>query len=352
MKYNARRTRNKFRRGACETKLTAESDNMDEYMKSIRKYIGRELLMTPGASVFVHSGGRLLLQRRRDNGLWSEHGGCMEPGETAEETARRELFEETGLTAGKLEMIGVFSGREQFYTYPNGDKVCNVNVAYLCENFSGAPLERSDEASELKWFAAGELPEDISPPVLPALRACLALLNSRRASPARGDVPVLVNGVAAFLKNDGRYLLMKRAAGKRIAPGLWSGVGGHMEPREMNDPFAACCREIEEETGIVPRDVVSLGLRYVLTRLSKDEIRQSYIFFGETARDDIIQTDEGELCWAPERELLDREYSETFAAMLAHYVGRDAGDSDVYAGAASDDNGRLRMNWTRLKDWE
>ena len=58
----------------------------------------------------------------------------------------------------------------------------------------------------------------------------------------------LRNGVAAFLQNNGSYLLMKRAENRGIAPGVWSGVGGHIEPNEINDPLAACYREIEEET--------------------------------------------------------------------------------------------------------
>ena len=110
---------------------------MTEYIKSMRKHIGHERLLIVGASVFIHKNGKLLLQKRKDNGCWADHGGCCELGETVEETAKRELLEETGLTACSLELLGVFSGKELFYTYPNGDMVSNVNIAYLCENFIG-----------------------------------------------------------------------------------------------------------------------------------------------------------------------------------------------------------------------
>ena len=43
----------------------------------------------------------------------------------------------------------------------------------------------------------------------------------------------LRNGVAAFLQNGGNYLLMKRADNRKTAPGVWSGVGGHIEPHEI-----------------------------------------------------------------------------------------------------------------------
>ena len=154
---------------------------MTEYIKSIRKYIGHERLLIVGASVFVHTEGKLLLQKRKDNSCWSDHGGCCELGETVEETAMRELREETGLTAHSLELVGVFSGKELFYTYPNGDMVSNVNIAYLCEDFSGDLLYKTNETTDLQWFRLDELPENISPPVIPALKRCVEVLRERGA---------------------------------------------------------------------------------------------------------------------------------------------------------------------------
>jgi 8-oxo-dGTP pyrophosphatase MutT (NUDIX family) len=152
---------------------------MNEYIKSMRKFIGHERLLLVGASVIVHKDGSLLLQKRRDNGCWGYHGGCVELGETVEEAARRELLEETGLTAGSLELFGVFSGKELFYTYPNGDKVSIIDVAYLCEDFTGEPLTETDETTDLKWFPADGLPENISPPAKPALEKYAETLNER-----------------------------------------------------------------------------------------------------------------------------------------------------------------------------
>ena len=91
---------------------------------------------------------------------------------------------------------------------------------------------------------------------------------------------------------------------------------------------------------------------YIITRRSKDEIRQSYIYFGETTETDVIQTDEGELFWIPENELLNREYSKTFTVMLEHYTKRNQYDRVVYVGVADNDNDKLRMIWTRCEDFE
>lgn len=153
---------------------------MIEYIRNIRKYIGHERLLVAGASIIIHKDGRLLMQKRKDNGCWSpEHGGCVEIGETVEETARRELFEETGLTANSLELLGVFSGKDLLYTYPNGDMVSIVGTVFLCEDFSGEMKINTDETSDLQWFEFEKLPDNISPPVIPVLACCVDLLRKR-----------------------------------------------------------------------------------------------------------------------------------------------------------------------------
>ena len=61
-------------------------------------------------SVAVVRGNRLLLVKRGrepSRGLHAFPGGRVEPGETNEEAARRELFEETGLRAENLAPIEI-----------------------------------------------------------------------------------------------------------------------------------------------------------------------------------------------------------------------------------------------------
>ena len=86
----------------------------------------------------------------------------MEPGEAPEDTARRELLEETGLTARSLELYGVYAGPEEHHIYPNGDEVYNVEFAYACRDWSGVPACQEGEVEDLRFFALDQLPGGLS----------------------------------------------------------------------------------------------------------------------------------------------------------------------------------------------
>ena len=153
---------------------------MTEYISSLRKMVGHLPLMQCGASVIlVNDKGELLLQKRRDNGCWGFHGGSIELDEVVEEAAKRELFEETGLTAQKLELFGVFSGFELHYVYPNGDEVSNVDVVYLCREYSGNLNPNRSEVNELHFFHPNEIPSNVSPPQRKVLEKYLEVFANK-----------------------------------------------------------------------------------------------------------------------------------------------------------------------------
>ncbi len=152
---------------------------MNDYIESIRQYIGHNPLLIIGSGVFIHQNGKLLLQRRRDDGTWADHGGSLELGETLEDTARREVLEETGLTLHKLDLLGVFSGPDRMHTYPNGDQCYVIGVYYLCEDFSGTLAPQVEEVSDLQWFALDALPDNIMHLAREPLAACLQALRAR-----------------------------------------------------------------------------------------------------------------------------------------------------------------------------
>lgn len=139
---------------------------MSEYIMDLRKIVGHRPLLQVGASVIVENQlGEVLLQKRADNHCWGYSGGSVELDEVVEDAARRELFEETGLIAGKMELFGVFSGPDTHYIYPNGDEVSNVDIVFLCRDYSGNLICQEGEVEELRFYPSDALPENLSPPI-------------------------------------------------------------------------------------------------------------------------------------------------------------------------------------------
>jgi ADP-ribose pyrophosphatase YjhB (NUDIX family) len=141
-----------------------------EYLKNLRKLVGHMPILVCGASVIlVNKKGEILLQLRKDNNHWGYPGGSVDINEVVEDAAKRELFEETGLIANSLEMFGVFSGEELYYVYPHGDEISNVDIVYICKDYCGEAMADMLESVDVKFFPLDELPNNISPPCIPAL---------------------------------------------------------------------------------------------------------------------------------------------------------------------------------------
>lgn len=99
----------------------------------------------------------LLIERGGEpyKGCWAFPGGFLEMDESAEEGARRELMEETGLTTPFVKQFHAFSApdrdpRERVLT------IAYYSVVRLSE------VKGMDDASQAKWFALDELPEKLA----------------------------------------------------------------------------------------------------------------------------------------------------------------------------------------------
>lgn len=82
----------------------------------------------------------------------------MELGETFEETAARELKEETNLDAKSFTLLIVFSGENFYLKYPNEDELYSVVVLYLANDVSGNLKITDGESFKLDYFSKSELP--------------------------------------------------------------------------------------------------------------------------------------------------------------------------------------------------
>lgn len=134
------------------------------YILDLRKIEGvghRPLQMVAGVVFLFDTQDRILLQKRADDHTWCVPGGSMELGETPEEAARRETFEETGLIPDELEFFSIISGEEAHHIYPNGDEVYAVDINYICRKYSGTLRKQEEEVLDLKYFDTNELPETL-----------------------------------------------------------------------------------------------------------------------------------------------------------------------------------------------
>lgn len=152
---------------------------MTGYIAEMRKLVGHRTLIQCAASIIcVDEQGRILLGKRSDNKMWGYSGGAVEIDERVEDCAKRELYEEMGLTAEELEFFYVNSGPEAHYIYPNGDEVSNFEIIYICRKWHGEPKSLDGEMEELRFFSCEEIDlSEISPPIRQVVAAYIQKAN-------------------------------------------------------------------------------------------------------------------------------------------------------------------------------
>ena len=132
------------------------------YVEELRALIGHKRIILNGSAVIVRNKDGLILmqQRKYPYGRWALPGGLMELGESTIDTARREVFEETGLTVGALKLLGVYSGQNYLCSAANGDEWYVVTAAYVTEEYDGTLSVHDGESLAFDWIDPKNLPED------------------------------------------------------------------------------------------------------------------------------------------------------------------------------------------------
>ena len=147
--YTVRRCQRILRIAAamCATQDTRPVDDIErQYLADL----GHVAPYPVGDAAVFDGTDRILLIRRRDNGLWAMPGGAFEVGETPAEGACREAWEETGLEVEPVALSGVYDSR-----------LCGTRSAYHLYHFvflcrprdpQACPIV-SNETLDVGWFA-------------------------------------------------------------------------------------------------------------------------------------------------------------------------------------------------------
>lgn len=131
---------------------------LENYATAVMRAMqGVPVILVAAGVALTNGSGELLLLKRHD-GLWDLPGGHMEAGESLEETASRELLEETGLTAGALDLLGIASGGRVFHKQRNAYYV----TALYCAHAYRGELKLSREHADGSFFAPDALPDPLS----------------------------------------------------------------------------------------------------------------------------------------------------------------------------------------------
>ena len=107
-----------------------------------------------GVRILLVREGRVWLVRHTYVPGWHLPGGGPKRGETLEQAARREAFEETGAELGELNLMGAYTNFIQWKT--------DHSIVFICTDFeiTGRP---DGEIAELRAFALDDLPVDVFP---------------------------------------------------------------------------------------------------------------------------------------------------------------------------------------------
>lgn len=138
-------------------------ENEKEYISYMRKMIGHKRMMSAGLGcLIIDEKGRVLLEKRTDNGKYCLPGGSINFDETVLEGLKREIREETDIEIKEARLMMINSGKKQELVYPNGDVTDYVDLIFVSYVRSDEIHMRitDGESSLLKFYSFDELPPE------------------------------------------------------------------------------------------------------------------------------------------------------------------------------------------------
>jgi 8-oxo-dGTP diphosphatase len=127
---------------------------------------------------------------------------------------------------------------------------------------------------------------------------------------------IVIPRTLCFVTHGEDILLLKRGPHKRVFPGRYNGLGGHIERDE--DPQASAVREITEETGLTVRNPRLRGLINIDAGEANGIIL--FVYTAEAESRDFVDSDEGTLEWVPMTALGEKDLVEDLPIILARIL--------------------------------
>lgn len=100
------------------------------------------------AGGIVFNKTKVLLTKHSQNHHWSFPKGLIDPGQTSEQAALREVKEEGGVEAEILDKVGY----SKFIYTLNKEKIFKIVTYYLMKYISGDPKDHDWEMEEAGWY--------------------------------------------------------------------------------------------------------------------------------------------------------------------------------------------------------
>lgn len=258
--------------------------------------------------------GQWLLCRHQKRATWEIPGGHIEPGESALEAAKRELWEETGTTEAEIQPVCVYAvNRDGVPTYgllcfaevkalgsiPEGSEIAEVRTfLHLPENLTYPAIQPHLFDKIQGWLNvqsnAGELWD-----VYDEMRNLTGRTHRRGEDLLPGEYHLVVH---IWIRNgQGQFLMTQRSPNKGF-PLLWETTGG--SALAGDDSLTAALREVKEETGLT----LAAGNGRIVHQYSGTDHHVDVWLFEQDAELEDVILQEGETCdkrFSTPREILD-----------------------------------------------
>jgi 8-oxo-dGTP pyrophosphatase MutT (NUDIX family) len=130
----------------------------ESYLGRVRASVGDTdtILFVGARGVVFDEHDRLLLIKRSDNLRWAIPAGAMELGESMEECAIREVWEETGLRATSLTPFAFYSAYQ--YTNDYGHTYQQILMSFKIHTWTGELQRQTEESVDAAFFPLDALP--------------------------------------------------------------------------------------------------------------------------------------------------------------------------------------------------